>query len=57
MGAELSLATVSNEVTASKLAGIQHGPGLTVNPSQLEAVKLALTNRLALIQGPPGIMS
>ena len=40
--------------TTRDIAGIESEAGHVVNPSQLDAVKLALSNRVALIQGPPG---
>ncbi len=40
--------------TTRDIVGIESEVGHVVNPSQLEAVKLALSKRVALIQGPPG---
>jgi len=54
MSGEQSSASPVNEVICGDVTSLQHDPDLLVNPSQLEAVKLALKNRLALIQGPPG---
>lgn len=44
----------SVDTPADDVINLVHSSDLVVNPSQLEAVKLALTHRIALIQGPPG---
>ena len=40
--------------TTQDIGNLDLESGMMVNPSQLEAVKLAMTKSLALIQGPPG---
>ena len=46
--------TGKSKKTAQDIENLDLITGMGVNPSQLEAVKLAMTKRLALIQGPPG---
>ena len=43
-----------SHMTAQDIGNLDLKSGMRVNPSQLEAVKHAMTKSLALIQGPPG---
>jgi len=46
--------TCAMEKIVSNINSLKWKPDMVVNPSQLEAVRLAINNRVALIQGPPG---